>query len=119
MLYLFLGNAIVGLFILLGIPLEDELSGGQYLFMIAFSVLLDFLPVLAYLVGRQLSKTAKVHWETLLFIGVLIGLLTQVLVPNLGLGISDDTSLWYLPMIFFFAAAFVPNSVEIWRSKSA
>ena len=52
MLYLFLGNAIVGLFILLGIPMEDKLSTGQYIFLIAFSIFLDFLTNFGFFVGR-------------------------------------------------------------------
>ena len=119
MLYLFLGNAIVGLFILIGMPLEGELSGGQFAFLIMLSIVLDFLPTLAYLLGRRVSNTAIIHWETLLFLGVLIGLLTQVILPELGYGVTEGSSLWYVSAILFFAAAFVPPKFEKWRFKSA
>ena len=119
MLYLFLGNAIVGLFILLGIPMEDKLSTGQYIFLIAFSIFLDFLPTLGYMLGRRLSKTTKVHWETLLFLGVVVGLFTQVVIPELGFGVSEDSSLWYVSALLFFAVAFIPPKIEKWRFKTA
>ena len=119
MLYLFLGNAIVGLFILLSIPMEDKLSTGQYIFLIAFSILLDFLPTFGYLLGQRLSKTTKIHWETLLFLGVVVGLFTQVILPKLGLGVTEDSSLWYVSAFLFFAVAFIPPKIEKWRFKSA
>ncbi|QYJ89549.1 hypothetical protein [Shewanella halotolerans] len=119
MLYLFLGNAIVGLFILLGIPMEDKLSSGQYIFLIAFSIFMDLLPTLGYLLGRRLSKTTKIHWETLLFLGVVIGLFTQVILPELGFGVSEDSSLEYVSALLFFLVAFIPPKIEKWRFKSA
>lgn len=119
MLYLFLGNAIVGLFILLGIPMEDKLSSGQYIFLIALSIFLDFLPTLGYLLGRRLSRTTKIHWETLLFLGVFVGLFTQVILLELGFGVSEDSSLWYVSAVLFFAVAFIPPKIEKWRFKSA
>ena len=119
MLYLFLGNAIVGLFILLSIPMEERLSTGQYIFLIAFSILLDFLPTFGYLLGRRLSKTTKIHWETLLFLGVVVGLFIQVILPRLGFGVTEDSSLWYVSAFLFFAVAFIPPKIEKWRFKSA
>tara|TARA_Y100000780_G_scaffold99524_1_gene90495 strand:+ start:2070 stop:2549 length:480 start_codon:yes stop_codon:yes gene_type:complete len=119
MLYLFLGNVIVGLFILLGIPIEDKLSTGQYIFLIAFSICLDFPPTLGYVLGRRLSKTTKIHWETLLFLGVVVGLFTQVVLPELGFGVSEDSSLWYVSALLFFAVAFIPPKIEKWRFKTA
>jgi len=118
MLYLFLGNAIVGLFILLGIPMEDKLSSGQYVFLIVFSIFLDFLPTLGYLLGRRLSNTSKIHWETLLFLGVIVGLITQVILPRLGFGVSEESSLGYVSAILFFAVAFLSPKFEKWRFKS-
>ncbi|MCW8092261.1 hypothetical protein [Alteromonas sp. ASW11-130] len=119
MLYLFLGNAVVGLFILLSIPMQDKLSNGQYIFLIAFSLLLDFLPTLGYFLGRRLSNNAKIHWETLLFLGAVVGLISQVILPELGFGISEESSLWYVSAILFFAVAFVSPNFEKWRVKSA
>jgi len=119
MRYLFLGNAIVGLFILLSIPMEDKLSSGEYIFLIAFSIFLDLLPTLAYLLGRRLSKTSRIHWETLFFLGVVIGLSTQVILPELGFGLSEDSSFGYLSALLFFLVAFIPQKIEKWRFKSA
>tara|TARA_R110000868_G_scaffold393897_1_gene665040 strand:+ start:553 stop:918 length:366 start_codon:yes stop_codon:yes gene_type:complete len=117
MLYLFLGHAIIGLIILLGIPMEDKLSSGQYAFVIGFSIFLDFLPTLGYLVGRYLSKSEKLHWETLVSFGVIVGVFTQVLLPELGLGGNEEDSLWYIPATLFLAIAFIPPKIELWRVK--
>jgi len=117
MLYLFLGYALVGLLILLGIPLEDNLTNGQYVFVILLSIFLDFLPVFGFLGGRYLSKQSKLHWETLLSLGVVVGVATQIMLPRLGLGTTEGDSWWYIPAILFFAIAFIPPKLEKWRFK--
>ncbi len=118
MLYLFLGNASVGLLILLGIPVEDALTSGQYVFLIAFSVFLDLLPTVGYLVGRYFSKQPKLHWETLLGFGLIIGVVTQVLLPEFGLREADGSSYWYIPAALCLVIAFVPPHIEVWRKSS-
>lgn len=118
MLYLYLGYAFVGLFILLSVPIEDELSSSQLIVLVALSLFFDFLPVLGYLVGRRLSKTSKIHWETLLFLGAFVGLITQVILPEIGSGTSKGSSLWYISACLFFVVAFVPPKLEKWRLKS-
>lgn len=119
MFYLFLGNAIVGLFIFLSIPMADSFTTGQYIFLIAFSILLDFLPIVGYILGRGLSKTTKIHWETLLFLGFVLGLFTKVVLPRLGFGLTEASSIWYVSGILFFVVAFIPPKIEKWRFKSA
>ena len=118
MLYLFLGSAAVGLFILLGIPMEDKLTNGQYAFIIVFSIFLDFFPTLGYLIGRYLSKSEKLHWETVIIFGFIVGVVTQVIIPELGLGGIEEASMWYIPAILFLAIAFIPPKIELWRFKS-
>ena len=117
MLYLFLGYALVGLLILLGIPLEDNLTNGQYVFVILLSIFLDFLPVFGFLGGRYFSKQPKLHWETLLSLGVVVGVATQVVLPRLGLGTAGGDSWWVIPATLFFAIAFIPPKLEKWRFK--
>lgn len=119
MLYLFLGNTSVGLYILFGIALEDELTNGQYAFVIALSMFLSFLPTLGYLVGRYLSKSDKLHWETLFSLAVIVGVVSEILLPELGFNANQDHSMWYIPTTLFFAIAFISPKIELWRLKSA
>ena len=119
MIYLFLGSTVVGLWILLGMPLTEEFSSGQYAFLLVFSMFLNFLPTLGYVAGRYISKSQKLHWSTLLFLGFIVGLITQMFLPNLGLGNSEGPSTGYIMAFLFFVIAFLPPKIEFWRSKQA
>lgn len=116
MFYLFLGNAIVGLFIVNSISLEDEISAAGYALVVALSAFMDFLPVLPYFVGRYFSKQSQLHWETLLGVGVIIGIFNSILIPRMEIEVLTDLSQWYLPAALFFAAAFIPAKIERWRT---
>ncbi|WP_095499021.1 hypothetical protein [Paraferrimonas haliotis] len=117
MLYLFLGYAVVGLYIILGIPLEDTLTSGQYALLICVSVVMDFLRILPYLAGRYFSQQPKLHWATMLFFGVVIGVFTRVILPKLGIVPIDLYWYWLMPSALFFAVAFIPKSFEFWRVR--
>lgn len=117
MIYLFLGNALVGILILLSIPLEKEFTIGQYAFLISFSIFLDLLPTIGYFLGRFLSKSQKLHWSTLLFLGVIVGLFTQVLLPKLGLVGNEGEPKGFISGILFFIIAFAPPQIQFWRVK--
>lgn len=114
MLFLFIGFTAVSLAILIGIPLEEALTFGQQLFLLALSTATDLLVVLPYWVGRKFSNSQTLHWSTLIIMGVLVSVLTQVLFPNAGLPYMSTSG---AAALIFLGVAFVPNSIEFWSAK--
>lgn len=69
--------------------------------------------------GKLLSKSTNLHWATLVFFGTAIGIITLVILPEFGVGVNEENSIWYLPAILFFAVGFIPQKFEFWRFKKA
>ncbi|WP_145987561.1 hypothetical protein [Rheinheimera sediminis] len=96
--------------------MENEFTIGQYAFLISFSIFLDLLPTIGYFLGSFFCKSQKLHWSTQLFLGVISGLFTQVLLPKLGLVGGEGEPMGFISGILFIIA-FAQPQIQFWRVK--
>ncbi|WP_100643429.1 hypothetical protein [Alteromonas facilis] len=115
MLYLLLGYSIVGLSILASLPFDDTFNANQIMMLIGIAFVFDLITVVPYLVGRFFSKTESLHWSTLVFIGLVMGLLWDLLIPTLNVLPSDSDISYAGPMFLFMVLAFASPKIEFWR----
>jgi len=114
MLFLFLGYEFVELIVLFSALELNSLTLIQTLVLVLFSVVVDVIPVLGYLVGKRLlgnsdSTNSPLHWFILLVCGVSVGLLQSALYKYSIITPEQNYLAFILSMVLFFFVALIPS----------
>ncbi len=119
MLFIYLGYALHGLWVVMSVLLKtNEFDAGQLAFVGVLSIFFELPLMVFFALGRKLSKSASLSWISLMVLGALIGIIEGALI-NLGVLVSEpiEWNFWFAGAMFF-GCAFLPKQIEFWRKAA-
>lgn len=114
MLFLFLGYEFVELSVLFSALELNSLTLIQIVVLVLFSVIVDVIPVLGYVIGKRLlgksdRSNSPLHWGILLLCGVSVGLLQSALYKYSIITPEQNYLAFILSTVLFFFVALIPS----------